>query len=157
MLRGYHCRSRTVQWPPTIGLPKRATCSRNALSRLLSVARETSGASWMRPWLNLQIQSRATPGRTHFAVREVEDYPWRSTRVAFVVMMQFRQRIAAASPSEAGLFIHKNGRDDLKRLLVILARGLVKRHPLARRRKRRQRSSSFWRPVFHLQACTYLI
>jgi hypothetical protein len=32
----------------------------------------------------------------------------------------------------------------LKRLLVILARGLVKRHPLARRRKRRHRSASFW-------------
>jgi hypothetical protein len=31
-----------------------------------------------------------------------------------------------------------------KRLFVVLARRLVKRHPFTRRRKQRQRSASFW-------------
>jgi hypothetical protein len=41
------------------------------------------------------------------------------------------------------IFIHENGRHHLKRLLAILTRGLIKRHPLASGRKQVQRSASF--------------
>jgi hypothetical protein len=49
--------TRAAHFLPVIGLPDRATCSRNVLSRLPSAARETGGASWRRRWLNLKVQN----------------------------------------------------------------------------------------------------
>jgi hypothetical protein len=55
------------------------------------------------------------------------------------------QIVSRRQPERRWLFvIHHNGSDHPERVLVVLAHSFVKRHPLARRRKQRQRSASFW-------------
>jgi hypothetical protein len=54
-----------------------------------------------------------------------------------------QQVVSRCKPKRCWLFrIPKNRHDYLQRFVLILARRLVKRHPLSRRRKQRQRSAS---------------
>ena len=65
-------------------------------------------------------------------------------RLRWFAVTAIKQIVGCRQPERRWLFvIHHNGRDQPERLLVVLARSFVKRHPLAGRRKQRQRSASF--------------